>query len=537
MKYIFRGNLSALICPECPEKVSQATVRLYRLRKDQEGSALATASPKDTFAILTEEEIKKKESYLIAEAKTGDDGDYRFELGEKQEYNGEAFEIDVYLENVPDQKMGKKKTEPLQFTITTLQPQWKIRQDVYTAIWDYVIPHRFWCFIRSKFYAWVICGRVLDCQQQPPVPVPGVKVIAFDRDWLQDDEIGSSITDGSGKFRIDYTISDFEKTPFSPWINLELIPGPDLYFRVEAFDSTPLLIEPPSRGRDADRENVGPCFCVQLCVDEPIGDPGDYPYFTHVGDFNIAADIDALTGLTNKAKFGHGGPDFGFFHRLKFKGFVPKTLPGDPTNPLHYRFLYVHPDDPVTEVPVVGSLVPGTTPSQGLVVGARVIPWDLMGTGPVPAFQDVILLRSGAASPPDSLPTPPAVPPGTPWGSIPPHIIIPDSDGWVRVDQSPNLLDDGFQGALMAFRSPVAVPGGTAPGPGAGNDPAGVARNGKLLRIIFETATDPANPATINRQLLEAIILVNNWVEVRELNLQQFIGPTTGSCTGLTSDI
>ena len=89
----------------------------------------------------------------------------------------------------------------------------------------------------------------------------------------------------------------------------------------------------------------------------------------------------------------------------------------------------------------------------------------------------------------------------------------------------------------MAFRSTVAVPGGSAPGPGAGNDPAGVARNGKLLRIIFETATDPANPATINRQLLEATILVNNWVEVRELNLQQFIGPSTGSCTGLTTDL
>jgi hypothetical protein len=88
----------------------------------------------------------------------------------------------------------------------------------------------------------------------------------------------------------------------------------------------------------------------------------------------------------------------------------------------------------------------------------------------------------------------------------------------------------------MAFRSTVAEPGGAAPGPGAGNDPAGVARNGKLFRIIFETATDPTNPATVNHQILEAKILVNNWVEVRQLNLQQFMGPATGACTGLTSD-
>jgi hypothetical protein len=155
----------------------------------------------------------------------------------------------------------------------------------------------------------------------------------------------------------------------------------------------------------------------------------------------------------------------------------------------------------------------------------------------MPAFQDVIILRSGAASPPDSLPTPPAVPPGTPWGPPPPHILVPDANGWVRVDQSPNLLDDGFQGNLMGLLSGNIVPGGTIAGPDAGQDPAAIARDGKIIRIIFEIATDPTNPATIQRQTLEANILVNNWVEIHQLNIQQFIGIVTGSCTGLSNDL
>jgi len=33
MAYTFRGNLCGLICPECPEPLSQFTVRLYRNRE------------------------------------------------------------------------------------------------------------------------------------------------------------------------------------------------------------------------------------------------------------------------------------------------------------------------------------------------------------------------------------------------------------------------------------------------------------------------------------------------------------------------
>jgi hypothetical protein len=43
-----------------------------------------------------------------------------------------------------------------------------------------------------------------------------VRVRAFDADWLQDDDLGSAVTDGAGHFRIDYSRADFEKTIFSP---------------------------------------------------------------------------------------------------------------------------------------------------------------------------------------------------------------------------------------------------------------------------------------------------------------------------------
>ncbi len=525
MNYIFKGKLCGRICSECLEPLSHVKVRLYRIRKDQKETALATANPKDTFAILTDAMVGEKASFLIAETETDNEGNYTFELGEQQDYDGEAFEVDVYLEKVPGQKEGGKKQNPIQFSITTLQPQWRRTEKGYISAWNHCIPYRFWCAVRARFDAWVICGRILNCDVKPPIPVPGVKVSAFDADWLQDDELGSAITDGYGKFRIDYATSDFEKTPFSPLINIEWIGGPDLYFKIETTGGIPLLEEPRSRGRDPERENVGHCFCVQLCVEEPE-EPYENPQFTHVGDFNISSDIDTVSGLTNKAVAGHGGPDFGFFNCIKLKGYCPKTLPGDPSKPMHYRFLYVDPDTS-SEIPITGGYV------CEVVVGARLVPWDQFGTGIQSTYQTILIRGSGASSP--YLPPAPAVPPGTPWGPVSPHIIVPDTQGWIKVDD--RAMNGGFYGPLTGFKSTVAVPSGSVSGPNAGDDPSAFEKDGKLLTIIFETATDPSNSATYHRQMLEAKILVNNWTEISLLNLQQFLGSTAGSCTPISNDL
>ena len=102
----------------------------------------------------------------------------------------------------------------MQFSITTIQPLWPVNQEAeFTAVWEYCIPNRYWWVVRSRLEAWTICGRLTTCEGA--LPIPGVTVSAFDADWLQDDPLGSGVTDATGLFTTDYLRSDFEKSPFS----------------------------------------------------------------------------------------------------------------------------------------------------------------------------------------------------------------------------------------------------------------------------------------------------------------------------------
>ena len=56
MLYQFKGRLCGLVCAECPEALSDVYVRLYRHHSAQDITALAVAHPKDTFAILLDQE-------------------------------------------------------------------------------------------------------------------------------------------------------------------------------------------------------------------------------------------------------------------------------------------------------------------------------------------------------------------------------------------------------------------------------------------------------------------------------------------------
>ncbi|HMC57724.1 MAG TPA: hypothetical protein VKJ01_00905, partial [Candidatus Solibacter sp.] len=501
-----------------PEQLSDVTVRLYRHQPNQNITALAVANPKDTFAVLDEETLRAKESSLLAETKTNAQGGFVFELGERT-YNGEAFEIDLYCGTVPHRKPTRKTPVPRQATITTIQPVWKRTETGFMAGWDYCIPYRYWCFFRGLFDAWTICGKVAQCQTGGALS--NVKVTAFDTDWLQDDDLGFAFTDASGRFRIDYTREDFEKTIFSPLLNIELFGGPDLYFRIEDAGGTLLLQEPSSRGRDRDRQNAGPCFCVDLCVDINPQPPFNNPWFTNVGDFDIYGDISAANGLAKNAVLGHGGPDYGFFGYLKLKGFCPKLSPIGAPNPMRYRFLYTTPAILVPQPITPDKIYP-------VNVGARLIQWDVSGTGLVWTFQDIYIQGSGAT--PDPTPTP-VLPPGTPWGAPPPHIIVPDADGWVPVDQSG--LDSGFYGPLLRFMSDTVVPGGIAPGSGAGTAPASP-KGGTSISIIFE-AGPVGQPATFSNTLPN--IFINNWTQVSELDLTEFHAAGATSCSEITSDL
>ncbi|WP_456425005.1 carboxypeptidase-like regulatory domain-containing protein [Rhodocaloribacter sp.] len=330
MSYVFKGNLCAYLCPDCKEYLSFVTVRLYRLRDKRRITVLATADPKHTVAWLDAKQIKGKEKHLIAEAETDAKGNFTFTLDEKRHrYDGDAFELDVYVRAVPGQDAGAEEThEPVQFTVTALQPQWRQREDAFVWYWEYCLSSRFWCALRELFGWWVICGTVLHCKTQRPVP--GVRVIAFDRDWLQDDTLGAALTDTAGRFRIYYP-----KSAFLPGtvLDVELFGGPDLYFHVETALGAPLLTEPPSRGRDADRQNVGPCFCVTLCLEEtPPDEKADpLPVFTHLGVYNYENDVNSLPGQDGLTKTGQRA----FHANVRLNGVLPKTLNG---NPMEYRF-------------------------------------------------------------------------------------------------------------------------------------------------------------------------------------------------------
>lgn len=166
-------------------------------------------------------------------------------------------------------------------------------------------------------------------------------------------------------------------------------------------------------------------------------------------------------------------------------------------------------------------------PVAPVLVGSRLILWDLDGSGPSWTFQSIYVQASGAT--PDPTPIPP-VPPGTPWGPVPAHVIVPDANGWLAVDQK--ALDGGFFGPLLRFNTNGAVPGGGAPGSGAGN-PVADPKNGAPLRIVFEAGPTTAPAATHSNAL--PMLHVNNWAEVRQLNLQQFLDPGVTGCTPLTT--
>jgi len=433
----------------------------------------------------------------------------------------------VRLETAPGRADAPRADAPVQLTITTIQPRWREREDRAVAAWEYAIPQRFWCFLRSLLDAWVICGRVTVCGTKQPAAY--VKVLAFDRDWLADDPLGTAMTDADGRFRIDYHGADYRK---GTWLDVELVGGPDVYFRVESASGAELLAEPSSRGRTPGRENVGPCLCVELCVDEaPVV---RHAWFTRVGDFDIYGDIDPDTGLTTRAQpagfpNAHGGPGYGFWSHLKLVGDCPTTHPGT-GQPMRYRF---------GARPTGSSAAPTWIRGAAVIampVGSRPVLWNLTGTVQTHAQTIIVAPSGGYTGPlPAPVPTPSPVPPG-PWGSIPPLVLSPDADGWITMP--PDATNQGFSGPLLRFASSVLVPGGAPPddGPGVAVSPANQ-RNGTDLELVFEA--EPVGGGGPGVTLSNSLprIHIDNWHEAARFELAQFTAPGATPCSGITTAI
>jgi hypothetical protein len=337
MAYVILGALEGALCGDCAEPANQGIVRIYRAtqRSPQEALAHAVARPKQTYDLLDAKAIEAKRDRLLVEVETDARGHFRAIIGDKQDYDGESpLEVDLFFSKNAD-------GEPLQLAITTFQPEWRDSDLGVAAKFQHVISQRIWCRILQLLGIWVICGRVIHCETRKPIR--GVRVRAFDVDWIQDDPLGSAITDAQGRFRIYYGRSTFRRTPFLG-LSAE-ISGPDVYFRVEALDGTVLLAERPRRGRDPDRENVGHCFCAELCLPHDPPPPPDVyaePQFTHVGRYEIPQGS-ALNDFTADGHANDGGTPLAFTSTIELRGSLPDG--GAPAR--EYRFLVAE-YDPAT---------------------------------------------------------------------------------------------------------------------------------------------------------------------------------------------
>jgi hypothetical protein len=344
MSFTLRGVLSASVCEDCSISLEGATVRVYATLPDQGVTARAAADPRHTFRIFHHADAAEQAAAteaahgaLLGEAIIGADGSYAVELAGS--YGGEAVDLDLYCGTVG----GHVPPRPGQVALTTLQPAWRLigahdaragkaddaKAGNEVAAFDYAMPPRLTCEMLNQLGLWVICGLVTLCGTDEPVG--GVTVYAFDRDWLQDDALGSGVTGPGGQFQIWYTVAEFSQTPFSPAINIELVPGPDLYFRIEGPGAVVLLSEPPSTGRTPGRQNVGPCFCVELCVPEAPPRTEPIPDFRYIGDLDYVVDVDSGPAGSGRTLADNRA----FYSGLRLSGPIGTTLGGQP---LEYRF-------------------------------------------------------------------------------------------------------------------------------------------------------------------------------------------------------
>jgi len=332
--YHYSAHFAGRICEECFEHFSNIDVALYR---SKEKECPDRPNIKKAFKQLSEEEFKEMHRNLLAAGETDDAGKAEISIDpEKAAYQGECIDVVITFKRFGG---GYKELERLEhFRIASYKPQWNQTEKGYVHYGDFVLPANLWCTYLRRHGIWVICGQVTICSE-PVSPIGKVTVKAFDVDWIQDDYLGSAITDTNGRFLIYYDRSKFTRTPFSPFINLEWTGGPDVYFKIEGVDAdgnpVTLLDEPPSRGRKPDRENVSNCFCVKLCVsiEKPPTDITDSAW-TGIGtDFTIPD----LTSLNDFDAQGYAGTlKYAFTSVIRMTG---QSLRFSNGHPIEYRFL------------------------------------------------------------------------------------------------------------------------------------------------------------------------------------------------------
>jgi|GEM_PF-275519 len=348
-KHVIKGNLKGFLCKDCSEPVFPAKVQLYLPWQEKQVLANVVADTKETFRLVSEKEAKQREKLLLAQTETDAEGNFRIEVDSK--HAGSAFDIDFKCANVPRVLLGGIKGEPRppqppqQFHLTTFAPRWGMQkqagnqQEAAEMLfkWEYVIPARWWCYIRGHFFdTWTICGQLRNCQTGQPIARATVE--AWDADLISDDLLGSATTDVNGHFRIDYNSADFRRNAFP--LNLETDPGipffssgPDVYFKATLGGVTLL-----NEGKANRRNNVGYCLCVDLCTEANILEniTDTFPsIWASIGDAFL---VGWSGGPRHFDAAGYAGREkYVLSQTITFKG--QSAIYSASGNPVEYRFL------------------------------------------------------------------------------------------------------------------------------------------------------------------------------------------------------
>ncbi|NLR68347.1 hypothetical protein HGH92_28835 [Chitinophaga varians] len=254
MSYLLIGNISALICDDCIEPLSQARIRVYL--PDTRYPAI---NPKGIFSDLqplSAKEVLMKADRLLAEAILDDQGN--FTLSWKQEHLfTEPLELDLCLDTLPG-KTGIR--QPRNFHLCTAVLHWKRSINGYIGAYAYVVPSAIWNSIQGEAGAWVITGTVRQRREtgndQPPL-----RVEAFNA--LSGKKIGTAFTNEYGRYTLRFSRKDLYHGSLQPVRQGRRNMGPDVYFRIYNNDKL-VLSENESHAASPERQDLPPCSCVNL---------------------------------------------------------------------------------------------------------------------------------------------------------------------------------------------------------------------------------------------------------------------------------
>lgn len=487
--YQYSAHFAGRICEECFEHFSNINVAIFRSKEEK-----CPGHPNITkaFKQLSEDEFKEIYSNLLAEGVTDDAGKVEFSIDpEKTNYQGDCIEVVITFTQLAGS--DKKLESPEHFRIAFYKPQWDQTENGYVHYSNFIVPTNLWCAYLRKHGVWVICGQVTTCAK-PVSPVGNVTVKAYDVDWIQDDYLGSATTDSSGYFLIYYDRSKFTRTPFSPFINIEWIGGPDVYFKIEGVDTdgnpVTLLDEPPSRGRKSDRENVSNCFCVKLCVElVPQPDPYEVPMWTHIGDYQIPDSVN-LHDFT-----GDGYANVGNLAFFKTMAFIGQTGKATATKKLRYRFLYA-------EWTGITSPTPTNPVTKDMIAKTKV--------GQIITSISPLILEPVYVNNPSAV-----------------HNHDPDAAGWIEVEDDPMFtpITNKLISLISTKLAPAASYSNPAPNPNAGNPtPIDTAREVHKFALGYQLEEKIGLGAwtLVHDQTMEALV-INNARTVLWLELDEFI--------------